>query len=100
MTNKTDAPGAGSPIRALIVPHGKIVDFIDSTLRNETPEEYVRQEIEKSLVREYLYVREDIAVEFSVKLGVARKRVDIAIFAEGEAHKQENVWIVVECKSA
>lgn len=37
---------------AFIVPQGKIVDFIDGALRNETPEEYVRQEIEKSLVRQ------------------------------------------------
>lgn len=33
------------PVTALIVPQGKILDFIDGKLRNETPEEYVRQEI-------------------------------------------------------
>ena len=42
---------------AFIVPQGKIVDFIDGALRNETPEEYVRQEIEKSLVRELTNTR-------------------------------------------
>ena len=46
---------ADPEITAFIVPHGKVLDFIDGTIRNETPEEYVRQEIEKSLVREYLY---------------------------------------------
>ncbi len=39
---------ADKQITALIVPQGKILDFIDNKLRKETPEEYVRQEIEKS----------------------------------------------------
>jgi type I restriction enzyme M protein len=39
---------------AIIIQQGKVLDFIDGkTQRNETPEEYVRQEIAKSLVREY-----------------------------------------------
>lgn len=86
-------------VSALIVPQGKVVDFIDGTLRNETPEEYVRQEIEKSVVREYQYPREEVAVEFSIKLGSSRKAVDIAIFPEGAPHKQENIWAILECKS-
>ena len=87
-------------LSALIVPQGRVVDFIDDTFRKETPEEYVRQEIEKSLVREYKYLREEIAVEFGVKLGSARKRVDLAIFPEGMDHKQEHVWAIIECKAA
>jgi type I restriction enzyme M protein len=84
---------------AFIVPQGKIVDFIDGALRNETQEEYVRQEIEKSLVREYKYPREEMAVEFGIKFGSKRKRADLVIFPEGAAHKQEHVWAIVECKS-
>ena len=34
----------------LIIPNGKILDFLDEVLRKDTPEEYVRQQIEKSLV--------------------------------------------------
>jgi type I restriction enzyme M protein len=83
----------------LIVPPGKIVDFIDESFRNDTPEEYVRQEIEKSLVREYLYQRENISVEFSIKLGSARKRVDLAIFQDGTRRQQEDAWAIVECKA-
>ena len=75
---------------ALIIPQGKIVDFIDGTLRNETPEEYVRQEIEKSLVREYKYPREEIAVEFRIKMGVKSKRADLVVFPEKSAHRQEH----------
>jgi type I restriction enzyme M protein len=95
------APGvAAAEVRALIVPHGKLLDFIDGTLRDDTPEEYVRQEIEKSLVREYKYDRTEMKIEFSVKMGVARKRCDIAIFPEGAPQNQENVWAICECKAA
>jgi hypothetical protein len=48
----------GTKPSAVIVQQGKVLDFIDGvTQRNETPEEYVRQEISKSLVREYGYSR-------------------------------------------
>lgn len=99
MTKSRDPIPPTASITALIVPHGKVVDFVDGAIRDETPEEYVRQEIEKSIVREYLYPREEIAVEFSVRLGSSRKRVDLAIFQEGEPHKQETIWAIVECKS-
>ncbi len=84
----------------LFVPPGKVIDFIDGTLRNETPEEYVRQEIEKSLVREYQYPRGEMRVEYRIKLGTAGKRVDIAIFPEGAAQRQETIWAICECKAA
>jgi type I restriction enzyme M protein len=89
-----------APITALIVPYGKVIDFIDGTIRNETPEEYVRQEIEKSLVREYEYPREEIRVEFRVKMGSSSKRCDLAIFPEGAPASQEHVWAICECKAA
>ena len=82
------------------VPAGKVLDFIDGTLRNETPEEYVRQEIEKSLVREYEYGRGEMEVEFRVKMGSASKRCDIAIFPEASPTTQEHVSIICECKAA
>lgn len=87
-------------VAAVIVPQGKLVDFIDGSIRQETPEEYVRQEIEKSLVREYQYPRDEISVEFRVKLGSSSKRADLVIFPEAESHKQETAWAIVECKSA
>ena len=90
---------AAKRVTAFIIPHGKILDFVDGTLRNETPEEYVRQEIEKSLVREYQYPKDEIAVEFRIKVGSASRRVDLAVFPEGVAHKQETAWAIVECKS-
>ena len=70
-------------VTALIVPQEKVLDFIDGTLRSETPEEYVRQAIEKSLVREDEYGRDEMRLEFPVKIGTASKRCDIVFFPDG-----------------
>lgn len=85
----------------IVVPPGKVLDFIDGSLRNDTPEEYVRQEIEKSLVREYGYSKADIKVEWPIKFGSRRVRVDIAVFPPGlheSQRTQETAWLLVECK--
>lgn len=87
-------------VTALIVPHGKVLDFIDGKLRTEKPEEYVRQEIEKSLVREYRYPPEEIRVELRIKMGSVPKWCDLAIFPEGAPATQENVWAICECKNS
>lgn len=85
---------------AVIVQQGKVLDFIDGlTQRNETPEEYVRQEIAKSLVREYRYEKAEIAVEFTLAVGSKKPRADLVIFGPGDAHKQEHAQLIVECKS-
>lgn len=80
------------------IPDGKVVDFISGKLLNDTPEEYVRQNIAMSLVLEYGYQRPQIEVEFKVKLGSKTHRVDLAIFPEGKPHDQEHIWIIVETK--
>jgi type I restriction enzyme M protein len=99
--NPSTAPVApGASVTALIVPKGKLVDFVDGKLRDETKEEYVRQEIEKSLVREYLYPRSEIAVEFRIKMASKAKRADLVIFPAGAPHKQETAWAIIECKAA
>jgi type I restriction enzyme M protein len=87
-------------LAAVIVQQGKVLDFIDGrTQRDETPEEYVRQEISKSLVREYQYPRKDIAVEFTLRVGSRKPRADLFVFAADAEHKQEHGFIVVECKA-
>jgi type I restriction enzyme M protein len=68
------------------------------TQRNETPEEYVRQEIAKSLVREYEYPRSRIAVEFTLRVGSRKPRADLVIFQE-DRRDQSDAFIIVECKS-
>jgi len=87
-------------VAAIIVEQGKLLDFIDGTTqRRETPEEYVRQEIAKSLVREYRYAKSDIAVEFVIRVGTHKPRADLVIFAPGTEHKQEHARFMMECKA-
>ncbi len=84
---------------AVIVQQGKVLDFIDGkTQRAETPEEYVRQEIAKSLVREYGYPKSDISIEFTIRVGSRKPRADLVLFGAGEDHDQVNAWAIIECK--
>lgn len=93
-------PSTSNVPHAIIVQQGKVLDFIDGrTQRNETPEEYVRQEIAKSLVREYSYPKRDIAVEFTLRVGSRKPRADLVVFTEGAEHHQEHAHIMVECKA-
>ncbi len=85
-------------VQITTLPDGKICNFIDQKIRNDTPEEYVRQNIERRLVLELGFEPRQIAVEFKVKLGSSSKRVDLAIFKTDTAHNQDNVWIIIECK--
>jgi type I restriction enzyme M protein len=98
------SPGAGAPSAimpsAVIVQQGKVLDFIDGkTQREETPEEYVRQEIAKSLVREYGYPKKEISVEFTLRVGSRKPRADLVVFIPDAKHLQENSKTIVECKA-
>ncbi|MGH3970044.1 MAG: type I restriction enzyme HsdR N-terminal domain-containing protein, partial [Mycobacterium sp.] len=87
-------------IRTGAVPEGKVADFLTGKHARDTPEEYVRQNLEKALVRQYRYDARDCAPEFSIKVGSSRKRVDVVVFKPGSDHKQENAHILVETKRA
>jgi len=80
------------------VPEGKVSDFLTGRLLKDTPEEYVRQNVEKALVRGYRYSPSDCEPEFPVKVGSSRRRVDIVVFNPDSEHKQENAWLLVETK--
>ena len=80
------------------IPPGKLRCVITDRLRNDTPEENVRQRVARSLVDHYGYSREDIAVEFTVPMGTKRPRADLAVFPPGTKHKAENAIILIECK--
>ena len=96
----TNAESPPTRPTAVIVQQGKILDYIDGlTQRNETPEEYVRQEIAKSLVREYGYEKQEISVEFMLRLGSRKPRADLVIFDEGDPHDQDRACAIIECKS-
>ncbi len=84
----------------IVIPDGKICDYVDSTFRNDTPEEYVRQTIEKRLVNEHKYSRDRLKIEYTLKLGSNKPRVDIAIFPKDtKEFSQERIQIVIECKN-
>ena len=87
--------------QVISVPDGYIRDYIDGTFRKDTPEEYVRQTIEKRLINEHKYKREQIKIEFGLKLGSRRRRAsaDIVVFPEDSPEMtQDHVWLIVECK--
>ena len=85
---------------AIIVQQGSLLDFVDGfTQREETPEEYVRQEIAKSLVREYGYPKSKVKVEFTVRIGSRKPRADLAIFDDATDFSQDHVVLLVECKA-
>jgi type I restriction enzyme M protein len=95
-----DPPAAegGVAVGVESVPEGKIVDFLTGKLVKDTPEEYVRQNIEKALVKQYKYPSGDCEPEFRIKVGSGTKRVDIVVFEPGAGHKQENVYVLIETK--
>lgn len=88
-----------SEAKVIVIPEGKICDYIDGKIRNDTPEEYVRQTIEKRLINEHKYNPEQIKVEHTVKIGSKNPRVDLAIFEKDcKDFIQENIKIIIECK--
>lgn len=87
-----------------IVPAGtiaenKVIDFLTGKQVQKSPEEEVRQNLEKALVWQYRYDRSQCRPEFPIKVGAARKRVDIVAF-DSESHSQDNAFILVETKKA
>lgn len=85
--------------QVITVPEGKLRDYIDGIFRKDTPEEYVRQNIEKRLVNEHQYPKGVIKIEFPIKVGSTNKRVDIAIFPNDcTEFTQENIILIIECK--
>lgn len=87
-----------NPEQLEVIPAGKIKCFITGKLRGDTPEERIRQDVARSLVEEYGYDKTDIDIEFPIKMGRAKKRGDIVIFAEGGEHTQENIYLIAEAK--
>jgi len=81
------------------IPDGKVIDFLTGQPVSDTPEEYVRQNIEKALIRQYRYDPANCLPEFPIKVGSSRKRVDIVAFDSPEiARIQENAHLLIETK--
>lgn len=85
--------------KVIVIPEGKICDYVDGKFRNDTPEEYVRQTIEKRLVNEHKYLPKQIRIEYILQLGSRKPRADIVIFDKDCTEQtQENIKIIIECK--
>ena len=85
--------------KVIVIPEGKICDYVDGKFRNDTPEEYVRQTIEKRLVNEHKYSTGQIKIEYTLHLGSNKPRADIVIFDKDCTEKtQNNIKIIIECK--
>ncbi len=77
---------------------GYLYDPVAQKARKATDEEFVRQEMIKTLVSEYSYPLTSMETEFPIKMGSSTKKIDIAIFPDILAHKQENIILIIECK--
>lgn len=85
--------------KVIVIPEGKICDYIDGKFRNDTEEEYVRQNIEKRLVNEHKYPKEAIKIEAPIVVGSKKPRADVVIFSKDcSDYSQENIQIIIECK--
>ncbi|MEM1552968.1 MAG: N-6 DNA methylase [Candidatus Bathyarchaeia archaeon] len=85
------------------LPADKIRCYITGKLRRDTPEEQVRQRVARSLVEEYGYPKEDIEIEFPIKVKWSRPRkrkprADVVVFLHGKPHTQENIFLICETK--
>lgn len=80
---------------------GKLVDFINNKLRDDTPEERVRQNYVRILHEKYSYPKEMMETQFPIQRGSKGKKAefaDIAIFYSS-SKKQSNIFMIVETKS-
>lgn len=85
--------------KIVVIPEGKICDYIDGKFRNDTPEEYVRQTIEKRLVNEHKYNLNQIKIEFTLQVGSNKPRADIVIWDKTASEQtQATVKLIIECK--
>ena len=70
-----------------VIPDGKIVDYITGQWVKESEQEKVRQNFERTLTEEYNYLKEDIRVEFKIKVWNGSKqqtkKVPLAVMKEG-----------------
>ena len=87
--------------KIIVIPEGKISDYVDGKFRNDTPEEYVRQTIEKRLVNEHKYSTKQIRIEYTLQLGSSKPRADVVIFDKDcpiTEQTQNNIKLIIECK--
>lgn len=82
-------------------PEGKIVDFLDGTLRTDSETEQARQDFERTLIEEYRYERADIAVDVRIKIQdgtrVAQKKASLIVYGPDTAEKnQDSAHVIIQ----
>lgn len=77
------------------IPDGYTLDYVSGKQVKETPRELVRQRIVRALIHEYGFSPDDMENDFNVS---GRKKVDVAIFHQGEEHSLKNLSRVVVCR--
>ncbi|MDQ1015774.1 type I restriction enzyme M protein [Streptomyces afghaniensis] len=97
------SPEAATQPQVTALGEGEIVDYITNTPVKDTPKEKVRQRIARALFHEHGISPGDMERDFSVTIGTdgaraRKKKADIAIFAHGASHTEENLRRVVVCK--
>ena len=108
MAKKKSAPKAAKPFSPAIQAHhfpaldgGSRCDprrenrrFPHRCGRSEDkPEEYVRQNLEKALVRTYKYAPVDCTAEFQIKMGSKKPRVDVVVFQTGHGNRPQRALL-------
>ena len=88
----------GETKAAYLVPPGKVLCCVTGQLRDDTPEEHVRQRWARSLMEEYGYPKADLGMEVGIAMGRQKKRADLVIYRQDAEHKQENITIILEAK--
>ncbi|MCP4499029.1 MAG: type I restriction enzyme HsdR N-terminal domain-containing protein, partial [Deltaproteobacteria bacterium] len=77
---------------------GKLLDYITGKPVKDNAKEKVRQRIARALFHEYGISVDDMEPDFKLKVDGRSKKVDIAIFATGSEHTEENLRRAVICQ--
>jgi type I restriction enzyme M protein len=77
------------------IPAGYMLDYVSGKQIKETKKELVRQRVVRALIHEYGFSPEDMALDFAVG---GRKKVDVAIFHHGKAHRIDHLGRAVVCR--
>ncbi|SDJ28184.1 type I restriction enzyme M protein [Actinokineospora alba] len=89
--------------KVITVGEYEVVDYITGRPIKETPKEKVRQRVARALFHEHGIAPSDMERDYAVRVRnqdsrTSNKRADIAIFAHGAPHTEENLRRVVVCK--
>ena len=80
------------------VTEGKLVDFIDGKIKKDSETEQIRQNFERTLIEEYNYLPEDVAVDFKIKVMDGSKKltktVSLVVLHEKKS-AQDDVHILI-----